>query len=54
MEAMPGLLARALSQHRVNLREVIRLAVTVLDLLYLYPDYSPDALLAELRRGLGG
>ncbi len=54
MEAMPGLLARALSQHRVNLREVIRLAVTVLDLLYLYPDYSPDDLLAELRRGLGG
>ncbi len=49
---VPGLLARALNQHRINLREVIRLAVTSYDLLYLHPDYLPDALLDELAGGL--
>jgi len=52
MRAAPGLLSRALSQHRLNVREVIRLAVTVADLLYLYPDYAPAALLDELAHGL--
>ncbi|HZB94460.1 MAG TPA: BREX system ATP-binding domain-containing protein [Herpetosiphonaceae bacterium] len=52
VQAVPGLLSRALSQHRINLREVIRLAVITYDLLYLHPDYTADALLEELRRGL--
>jgi hypothetical protein len=51
--AVPGLLARPLSQHRINVRELIRLAVTVCDLLYLYADYSPQAALGELAEGLG-
>ncbi|MDX1995675.1 MAG: BREX system ATP-binding domain-containing protein [bacterium] len=48
----PGYLYRSLAQHRINLRELIRGAVTVCDLLYLYPDYIPETLLDELRRGL--
>lgn len=51
--AVPAMLARALGQHRINLREVIRLAVTACDLLFLYPDYQPDVLADELARGLG-
>ena len=50
--AAPGLLARALAQHRINLRQLIRSAVTTCDLLYLYPDYEVDTLLGELRAGL--
>ena len=49
---VPGLLSQALSQHRVNLREVIRIAVAACDLLYLHPDYTPGELLGDLRRGL--
>lgn len=52
VRTVPGVLSRALSQHRINLREVIRLAVTTCDLLYLYPDYQPGALLEDLGRGL--
>ena len=48
----PGLLSRALAQHRINLRELIRTAVTVCDLLYLYPSYAPADMLAELHGGL--
>jgi hypothetical protein len=48
----PGMLSRALSQHRINLRQLIRTAVTVCDLLYLHPDYQPGELLEELKRGL--
>lgn len=51
--AVPGLLSRTLSQHRINLRELIRLAVTVCDLLYLYPDDTPEWVLGELGQGLG-
>ncbi len=51
-QAAPGLLARALAQHRINLRQLIRSAVTTCDLLYLYPDYAADTLLGELRAGL--
>ena len=50
--AAPGLLARALAQHRINLRQLIRSAVTTCDLLYLYPDYAADTMLGELRAGL--
>lgn len=50
--AVPGLLSLALGQHRINLREVIRLAVTACDLIYLYPDYEPNPLVAELAKGL--
>ena len=50
---VPGLLSRTLGQHRINLRELIRLAVTMCDLLYLHPDYGPARLLDELRHGLG-
>ncbi len=48
----PGLLARALAQHRINLRDLIRAAVTTCDLLYLYPDYPAEALIQELKAGL--
>lgn len=48
----PGMLSRALAQHRTNLRGLIRGAVTVCDMLYLYPDYEPQALLEDLKRGL--
>jgi len=48
----PIYLYRALAQHRINLRELIRGAVTVCDLLYLHDDYAPDVLLDDLRRGL--
>jgi hypothetical protein len=50
--AVPALLSRALNQHRINVREVIRLAVITCDLLYLHPDYAPDTLVAELTHGL--
>jgi hypothetical protein len=52
VRVVPGLLSRALNQHRINLREVIRLAVIVCDLLYLHPDYAPEQLLQELSKGL--
>jgi hypothetical protein len=52
MLEVPSLLSRTLSQHRINLRELIRIAVTIFDLLYLYDDYAPDHMLDELRQGL--
>ena len=52
VRAIPGMLARALSQHRINVRELIRLAVTSCDLLFLYPDYDPATLIEELGKGL--
>jgi P-loop Domain of unknown function (DUF2791) len=48
----PGLLSKALSQHRINLREVIRLSVIICDLLFLHDDYEPAALLHDLEHGL--
>lgn len=48
----PGLLSRALSQHRINLRELIRASVTTCDLLHIYPDYAPVTLVSELKAGL--
>jgi hypothetical protein len=53
VRAAPALLARALTQHRINVRELIRLAVITCDLLYLHPDYPADLLHHELARGLG-
>ncbi|GAC1544890.1 MAG: hypothetical protein NVS2B7_19430 [Herpetosiphon sp.] len=52
VQSAPGLLSRALSQHRINVREVIRLAVIVCDLLYLHADYTPEMVLHDLRIGL--
>lgn len=52
VRSTPGMLSRALNQHRINLRELIRLAVIVCDLLYLHADYAPGDLLQELTRGL--
>ena len=52
MQMVPNKLARALGQHRINLREVIRLSVIVLDLLYLHTDYEPATLLEDLTSGL--
>ncbi len=46
------LLARAISQHRINVRQLIRSAVAVCDLLYLHEDYAAPDLLDELKRGL--
>ncbi|MDZ4719318.1 MAG: BREX system ATP-binding domain-containing protein [Roseiflexaceae bacterium] len=50
--AVPAHLARALNQHRINLREVIRLAVVTCDLLFLHSDYPAETLLADLTNGL--
>jgi len=47
-----AMLSRALGQHRINLRSLIRTAVTVCDLLFVYPDYVPGAMTDELKRGL--
>jgi hypothetical protein len=52
VKAVPTLLARALHQHRINLREVIRLSVLVCDLLFLHADYDSDTLLHDLTTGL--
>ncbi len=49
---VPVLLYSALNKHRINLRELIRGAVTVCDLLYLHVNYTADDLLAELKQGL--
>jgi hypothetical protein len=43
-------LALGLRQRKLNLRHLVRLAVELFDLLYLYPDYQAVELLAELRR----
>jgi hypothetical protein len=52
LSTVPGLLSRALNQHRINLRELIRTAVTICDLLYLHDDYSPETAVHELKQGL--
>lgn len=48
----PAYLSRALAQHRINLRQLIRTAVSVCDLLYLHQDYTSDDLLSDLQQGL--
>lgn len=42
-------LALAMRNHNLSIRGVVRLAVELYDLLYLYPDYSAAMLLDELR-----
>lgn len=53
VENLSALLSRALDQHRINLRQLIQMVVTVCDLLFLHPDYAPETLIAEVRVGLG-
>jgi hypothetical protein len=43
------LLAMGVRNGRLSMRSVVRLAVELFDLLYLYPDYDVAALLDELR-----
>ncbi len=50
--SVPSMLSRTLAQHRINLRELIRISVAIYDLLYLYEDYSSDTILQELADGL--
>jgi hypothetical protein len=47
-----SMLSQALSQHRINLRELIRTSVSIFDLLYLHADCTPDDIINDLRRGL--
>jgi len=53
LENVSAILSRTLSQHRINLRQLIQLTVTICDLMFLHRDYDPDALLQELSNGLG-
>ncbi len=43
------LLALGMRNHNLSIRGVVRLAVELFDLLYLYPDYAAAGLLDELR-----
>jgi hypothetical protein len=49
---IPSFLSRSLSQHRINLRELIRVAVSIFDILYAYPDYETEQVVSEVKRGL--
>lgn len=51
--SVSAILSRTLSQHRINLRQLIQLVVTVCDLMFLHPDYDPEILVGELAHGLG-
>ena len=53
LENISGVLSRTLSQHRINLRQLIQLIVTICDLMFLHQDYDGDTLLKELSAGLG-
>jgi hypothetical protein len=53
LENVAAVLSRTLSQHRINLRQLIQLTVTICDLMFLHRDYDPDTLLQELSTGLG-
>ena len=52
LENIAAILSSALYKGKVNLREVIKVAVTVCDLMYTYPTYTADALIDELTRSL--
>ncbi len=43
-------LALGMRSNHLSIRGTVRLGVELFDLLYLYPDYNPAALLDELRR----
>ncbi len=49
---VPTMLSQTLSQHRINMRELIRISVTIFDLLYLHDELTPGAVISELRQGL--
>lgn len=49
----PAMIARALNDHRFNLRQTIKTAVETCDVLYLHPEYSTDAALDDLKGGTG-
>ncbi|MEP7287028.1 MAG: BREX system ATP-binding domain-containing protein [Chloroflexota bacterium] len=53
LENVSVLLSRTLSQHRINLRQLIQLMVTICDLMFLHRDYDEKVLLQELGSGLG-
>lgn len=40
----PGMVYRALVQHRINPRELTRASLKICDLLHLHPDYMPHDL----------
>ncbi len=52
-ETVAATLSRTLSQHRINLRGLIQLVVTVCDLMFLHSDYDPEMIVQELSQGLG-
>ncbi|HRE48535.1 MAG TPA: DUF2791 family P-loop domain-containing protein [Aggregatilineales bacterium] len=47
-----ALLSRSLKNRQINIRELIRLAVTICDLMYVHQDYDPNRLQRELEKGL--
>jgi hypothetical protein len=53
LDKVAAVLSKVLSQHRINLRQLIQLIVTVCDLLFLHQDYQPDLLVNELSQGIG-
>ncbi len=53
LENVSAVLSRTLSQHRINLRQLIQLTVTICDLMFLHQDYDEPTLLKELSDGLG-
>ncbi len=53
LENVSSVLSSTLSQHRINLRQLIQLTVTICDLMFLHYDYEPDTLRQELEHGLG-
>jgi hypothetical protein len=54
LDNVSAVLSRVLSQHRINLRQLIQLAVTVCDLMFVHNDYDPNTLYQELAQGIGG
>lgn len=46
-------LSRSMESRQLSIRELVRLSVDLFDLAYLYPDYQPGELIAELRASLG-
>ncbi len=53
LEKASTMLSKTLHQHRINLRQLIQLTVTVCDLMFLHQDYESESLLKELGHGLG-
>lgn len=46
-------LSLAMERRKLSIRGLVRLSVDLFDLAYLYPDYRPSELIAELRNSLG-